>query len=377
MFLSKEAQAFSGIEHFEAAIEALKTFDEIQSCDGFDLYHEPIGVCGLITPWNWPINQIACKVAPAIATGCTVILKPSEFAPLSAQLFAEIMDEAGTPKGVFNMVYGDGINVGAPLSSHPDVDMVSFTGSTQAGIAVAKSAADTVKRISQELGGKSPIILTEDCDLKEVLSKVAWLCMENTGQSCNAGTRLIVPSSIHDDVVISIKEIVDNYKVGNPLDEATEIGPLANENQYRKVKSLLERASKEGLEPVCGGLRAMNQNKTGYFVPPTIFAGLKNDDLIAREEIFGPVLAVIPYETLEGAINIANDSLYGLSAYIYSGNNGVSSQLVKSIRAGMVHVNGAPLSPHAPFGGYKQSGNGREWGMSGLHEFYEIKAVMA
>jgi len=374
--LSREAQAYSGIEHLEATIKALKNFDLVQPRAGYSLRYEPVGVCGLITPWNWPINQIACKVAPAIAAGCTMVLKPSEFAPLSAQLFAEIIDETDLPKGVFNMIYGDGPNVGAALSQHPDIDMVSFTGSTKAGIAVAKAAARTVKRVSQELGGKSPIILTEGVDLETVIPDCVWLCMENTGQSCNAGTRLIVPAHLHDQITEIAKRVAESYVVGDPQDENMQIGPLANRGQYEKVKAILEQAEAEGLKPVTGGSRPVKNCEEGYFIQPTIFAGLRNDQLIAKEEIFGPVLAILPYETLEQAIEIANDTPYGLSAYVYTPDDSLAAQLVTQLRAGMVHVNGAPLSPDAPFGGYKKSGNGREWGIHGVHEFLEIKAVM-
>ncbi|MBO6505408.1 MAG: aldehyde dehydrogenase family protein [Kordiimonadaceae bacterium] len=375
--LSRDAQAYCGIDHLEATIRALENFSVSEAKDGYVLRHEPIGVCGLITPWNWPINQIACKVAPAIAAGCTMVLKPSEYAALSAQLFAEVMHEAGTPAGVFNMVFGDGINVGSPLACHPGVDMVSFTGSTAAGVAVAQGAAPTIKRVSQELGGKSPILLADDVDLKTVVPQCVWLCMENTGQSCNAGTRLIVPAHMHDEVVRVACETAGRYAVGDPMEEDTDIGPLANIRQFEKVKSLLAQAEKEGLSPSQGGVAGINPNTSGYFVPPTIFAGLKNDQLIAREEVFGPVLAIIPYETPEEAIEIANDTPYGLSAYLYAADEKRAAAWASEVRAGMVHVNGGHLVSDAPFGGYKQSGNGREWGAHGLHEFIEVKAIMA
>jgi len=376
--LSREAQAHSGIEHIEATIKALQNFDLTQDRAGYTLNHEPIGVCGLITPWNWPINQIACKVAPAIAAGCTMVLKPSEFSALSAQLFAEVIDEAGLPKGVFNMIYGDGPVVGAAISQHPDIDMVSFTGSTRAGIAVAQAAAPTVKRVSQELGGKSPIILAGDVDLDTVIPECVWLCMENTGQSCNAGTRLLVPAHLHDRVVEIAKTTAEAYIVGDPEDVKVQIGPLANQAQFTKVKAILKKAEASGLIPVTGGTAALQNYAVGegFFVPPTIFANLSNDQLIANEEIFGPVLAILPYETIEDAIQIANDTPYGLSAYIYAPDKQVSDRLALSIRAGMIHINGAPLVTDAPFGGYKQSGNGREWGLNGLHEFLEIKTIM-
>lgn len=375
--LSRDAQAYCGIEHLEATIRALENFNILEAHPGYALRHEPIGVCGLITPWNWPINQIVCKVAPAIAAGCTVVLKPSEYAPLSAQLFAEVVHQSDVPPGVFNMVFGDGPGVGAPLAAHPDVDMVSFTGSTRAGVAVAEGAASTVKRVSQELGGKSPILLAQDVNLKDVVPECVWLCMENSGQSCNAGTRLIVPAHLHSKTVELACDAARNYVVGDPMEEDTEIGPLANIRQFEKVCGLLAQAESEGLTPACGGIDAVDKNQSGYFVPPTIFAGLSNQQLIAKEEVFGPVLAILPYETQEEAIAIANDTPYGLSAYIYSADEQLAADWASEVRAGMVHINGGPLSPDAPFGGFKQSGNGREWGVYGLHEFLEVKAIMA
>jgi len=374
--LSKTAQAYSGIQHFKAALKALKNFEQIEPHSGYALHYEPIGVCGLITPWNWPINQIACKVAPALAAGCTMVLKPSEFSALSAQLFAEVVDQAGLPDGVFNMIYGDGPNVGAALSHHPDIEMISFTGSTGAGIAVAQAAASIVKRVSQELGGKSPVILTEGVDLETVVPECVWLCMENSGQSCNAGTRLLVPASLQQQVAEIGRKTAEAYKVGNPEDEAVQIGPLANLAQFKKVKNILKKAEQAGLTPITGGNHPVKGCEKGYFIPPTIFSDLKNDQPIANEEIFGPVLAIIPYDTLEQAIEIANDTPYGLSAYIYSPDEALGHLLAAQIRAGMVHINGAPLSSDAPFGGFKQSGNGREWGLYGLLEFMEIKAIM-
>lgn len=375
--LSREAQAYCGIEHLEATIKALEDFRFVQPFEGYALRHEPIGVCGLITPWNWPINQIVCKVAPAIAAGCTMVLKPSEFAPLSAQLFAEVVAEAEIPAGVFNMIYGDGVKVGAPLASHPDVDMVSFTGSTAAGVAVAQGAAPTIKRVSQELGGKSPILVADDVNLERVIPECVSLCMDNSGQSCNAGTRLIVPADLHDRIVELARETAENYIVGDPLDDDTQLGPLANVRQFEKVRALLAQAKQEGLEPATGGIDAMSSDTVGYFVPPTVFGNLANDQLVAREEVFGPVLAILPYESTEEAVKIANDTPYGLSAYVYAGDADLAASWASDVRAGMVHINGAPLSPDAPFGGYKQSGNGREWGHYGLHEFLEVKAVMA
>jgi len=373
---SKKAQAYTGIEHFEATLKALEAQPEYQQYDGYRIYQEPIGVCGLITPWNWPINQISCKVAPALAMGCTVVLKPSEFAPLSAKLFADILHEAGVPKGVFNMLFGDGQTVGNAITAHPDVDMISFTGSTRAGVHVAKAAADTVKRVSQELGGKSPIILGPGQNNKDIMSAVLWLCMENSGQSCNAGTRLLVPAPEHDGIVSQLVDIAEVYKIADASLSDTDIGPLANKTQYDKVCALLEKAHNQGIEARIGGYEKLERQQPGYFVPPTIFADMNAEDFLVREEIFGPVLTIVPYDTFDEAIKMANDTEYGLSAYIYSDDDQHIKKAEREIRSGMIHINGAPLSANAPFGGFKKSGNGREWGTYGLHEFTEIKAVM-
>ena len=374
--LSREVQAHTGIEHLESTIAALKDFDLTQTKTGYSLHHEPVGVCGLITPWNWPISQLVAKVAPAIAAGCTMVVKPSEFSPLSAQLFADVIDQAALPPGVFNLVNGEGPVVGAAISQPPDIDMVSFTGSTRAGIAVAQAAATTVKRVCQELGGKSPMILTEGIDLETVVPECVWLCMENTGQSCNAGTRLLVPESLHDEVVEIAKRAAESYVVGDPADEATQLGPLANHGQFEKVTSILQDAETAGLMPITGGLGPVADCSEGYFIKPTIFANLNKDQFIAKEEVFGPVLAVMPYKTQEEAIEIANGTEYGLSAYIYAKDDSSAEYIAQQMKCGMVHINGAPLVTEAPFGGYKQSGNGREWGLLGLHEFLEVKAVM-
>lgn len=374
--LSRDAQAYTGIEHLESTIQALKKFELREEYSGYSLNFEPVGVCGIITPWNWPISQLVCKVAPAIAAGCTMIVKPSEFSPLSAQLFTEVIDQAELPKGVFNLVYGSGQKVGSAISHHPDIDMVSFTGSTLAGIAVAQAAATTVKRVCQELGGKSPIILTEGIDLESVVPECLWLCMENTGQSCNAGTRLLAPESLHDEVVEIAKKTAESYIVGNPCDEATQLGPLANRVQFEKVRAILCDAETAGIRPVTGGSGPVPGCRAGYFIQPTIFSGLRKDQPIANEEVFGPVLAVMPYRTLEEAIEIANGTQYGLSAYIYAKDDDSAKRIAQKMKCGMVHINGAPLVAEAPFGGYKQSGNGREWGSYGLHEFFEVKAIM-
>ena len=374
--LSRDVQAYTGVEHLESTVQALNNFDLIEAKSGYSLHHEPVGVCGLITPWNWPISQLVAKVAPAIAAGCTMVVKPSEFSPLSAQLFAEVVDEAALPAGVFNLVYGKGPIVGAAISSHPDIDMISFTGSTRAGIAVAQAAATSVKRVCQELGGKSPMILTEGIDLESVVPECIWLCMENTGQSCNAGTRLLVPEGLHDEVVEIAKRAAESYVVGDPADEATQLGPLANRGQFEKVLAILQDAETAGLKPITGGLGPMAACSEGYFIKPTIFANLNKDQFIAKQEVFGPVLAVMPYKTQEEAIDIANATQYGLSAYIYAKDSATAEPIAQKMRCGMVHINGAPLVAEAPFGGYKQSGNGREWGLLGLHEFLEVKAVM-
>lgn len=375
--LSKEAQAYTGIEHLESTIQALNNFELREGYSGYSLNYEAVGICGLITPWNWPISQLVAKVAPALAAGCTMIVKPSEFSPLSAQLFAEVIDEAALPDGVFNLIYGEGQTVGAAISHHPDIDMVSFTGSTRAGISVAQAAAVTVKRVCQELGGKSPMILTEGIDLESVVPECVWLCMENTGQSCNAGTRLLVPESLHDEVVEIAKRTAESYIVGDPSDEATKLGPLANRLQFEKVLALLDDAESVGIKPVTGGSGSVPGCNEGYFIQPTIFAGLSKDQPIANEEVFGPVLAIIPYKTQEEAVEIANGTQYGLSAYIYAKDDISAKPMAQQMRCGMVHINGAPLVAEAPFGGYKQSGNGREWGLLGLHEFFEVKAIMA
>lgn len=374
--LSRELQAYTGVEHLESSIQALKNFDLIRAQSGYSLHYEPVGVCGLITPWNWPISQLVAKVAPAIAAGCTMVVKPSEFSPLSAQLFAEVIDQSGLPRGVFNLVQGEGPTVGAAISQHPDVDMVSFTGSTKAGIAVAEAAATTVKRVCQELGGKSPMILTEGIDLETVVPECIWLCMENTGQSCNAGTRLLVPESLHDEVVEIAKRVAESYVVGDPVDEATQLGPLANRGQFEKVLSILQEAETAGLQPITGGSGPVAGCSEGYFIKPTIFANLDRDQMLANEEVFGPVLTIMPYKTLDEAIDIANGTQYGLSAYVYAEDNTIAESIGQQMRCGMVHINGAPLVSEAPFGGYKQSGNGREWGQLGLHEFLEVKALM-
>ncbi len=376
MKLALNAQAGSGIGHFAAALAVLKDFEFEEQIGTTRIRREPIGVCGLITPWNWPINQIACKVAPALATGCTVVLKPSEVAPLSAHVFAEILEEAGVPKGVFNMIDGDGPGVGEAISRHPDIDMVSFTGSTRAGVAVAKAAADTVKRVSQELGGKSANIILEDADLNAAVKTGVISMMANTGQSCNAPSRMLVPAKLYDEAVQIAKAVAEKSRVGDPKADGVTMGPVSNRTQFEKIQGLLKKGIEEGARVVTGGPGRPDGIDKGYFIKPTIFANVNNDMTIAREEIFGPVLCMIPYQTEEEAIRIANDTVYGLSGYVYSGNIENARRVGNRLRTGMVHLNGASTDVNAPFGGYKQSGNGREWGREGLKEFLEVKAVM-
>jgi aldehyde dehydrogenase (NAD+) len=332
-----------------------------------------VGVCGFITPWNWPINQIACKVAPALAAGCTMVLKPSELCPLNAILFAEILHEAGVPKGVFNLVNGDGPGVGEALSKHPDVDMMSFTGSTRAGVLVAKAAADTVKRVTQELGGKSANIILEDANLQEAVAGGMMHMTVNTGQSCNAPSRMFVPRKMHDQAAQIAKATAESVPVG-PV-EGRAMGPLANANQFQKVQALIQKGIDEGATLVTGGVGRPPGVNRGYYVRPTVFANVTNDMTIAREEIFGPVLAILPYDTEEEAVRMANDTVYGLSGYV-SGEPKHAAAVAKKLRTGNVHLNGAQADFNAPFGGYKQSGNGREWGEFGFEEFLEVKAVM-
>jgi len=373
--LSRAAQAPAGLAHFLEIVRVLRHF-QFEELKGSTLMRkEPIGVCGLITPWNWPMNQIACKVAPALAAGCTMILKPSEIAPLSAYLFAQILHDAGLPPGVFNMVNGDGVTVGAAISSHPDVAMVSFTGSTRAGVAVAAAAAPTVKRVTQELGGKSANIILDDADLESAVKEGVQACFRNTGQSCNAPTRLLVPRSKMAEAAAAAKRAAEATQVGDPQTKGTSIGPLSTKAQFEKVERLIEKGLEEGAKLVAGGPGRPEGRTTGYFVKPTVFADVQNDMTIAREEIFGPVLSIISYEDDEDAVRIANDTPYGLSGYVTSGNIERARRVAKRIHSGNVHINGARLDFGGCFGGYKQSGNGREWGEAGLEEFLELKAI--
>ena len=364
-----------GSPNSATVLQALKTYRFEERLGAAMILREPIGVVGMITPWNWPINQIACKVAPALAAGCTMVLKPSEYTPTSALIFAEILHRAGVPKGVFNLVNGLGPDVGAAMSAHPGLDMISFTGSTRAGIDVARCAAPTVKRVCQELGGKSANIILEDADFLKAVSGGTAHCFQNAGQSCNAPTRMLVPHSRLDEAASIATSIAGKTNTGNPRAAETMIGPVVNRAQWVKIQGLIKSGIDEGATLAAGGPgRPAGINK-GFYVRPTVFANVTNDMTIAREEIFGPVLSIIGYEDEDDVVRIANDTPYGLAGYISSGDVERARRIARRIRAGTVNVNGASLDMAAPFGGYKQSGNGREWGRFGLEEFLEVKAV--
>ena len=373
--LSQKAQAAMGIGHLQAALGVLKNFHFQEPRGTTLIVKEPIGVCGLITPWNWPVNQIACKVAPALATGCTMVLKPSEIAPFSAQVWTEIMHAAGVPAGVFNLINGDGPTVGAAISSHPGVDMVSFTGSTRAGIEVARNAAPTVKRVHQELGGKSPNIILPDADIKKAVTAGVRGVMQNSGQSCNAPTRMLVPSAKMAEALAIAKEVAEATTVGAP-DSGAAIGPVISASQWDKIQTLINRGIEEGAKVVAGGPGKPPGLETGYYVKPTVLGPVSNDKTVAREEIFGPVLTIIGYDTVDEAVAIANDTPYGLAAYVSGGDVEATRQVASKLRAGQVNINSAAPDLMAPFGGFKQSGNGREWGDHAFNEFLEIKAVL-
>ncbi|MEO0620050.1 MAG: aldehyde dehydrogenase family protein [Pseudomonadota bacterium] len=360
-----------------ATIEALgaHAFERPSPRGGSLLLDEPVGVCGLITPWNWPILQIVVKVAPALAAGCTMVLKPSEYSPYSALLFAEMLDEAGFPPGVFNLVNGTGPEVGAAMSAHHGIDMISFTGSTRAGIAVTKSAADTVKRVTLELGGKSPNLLFADADIEAATRISVEGCFGNSGQSCDAPTRLLVERSVYDDVVDIAAGIAEATQVGPPEQEGDHLGPVVNSSQFLKVQNLIRIGLSEGARCIAGGTDRPNDLNRGYYIRPTVFADVGNDMQIAREEIFGPVLSIIPFETEADAVRMANDTPYGLAAYIQTGNDERALRVARQLRAGSINVNGEAADYDVPFGGYKQSGNGREFGQFGLHDYLEVKAV--
>jgi len=373
--LSRAAQAPAGLAHLKEIVRVLERF-QFEELKGSTLMRkEAVGVCGLITPWNWPMNQIACKVAPALAAGCTMVLKPSEVAPLSAHLFTEILHDAGLPPGVFNMLNGDGPTVGAAISCHPDIAMVSFTGSTRAGVAVAMGAAPTVKRVTQELGGKSAYIILEDADLAGAVEYGVQTCMRNSGQSCNAPTRMLVPRAKMAEAASVAKQAANNIRVNDPRLETTSLGPLSSKAQFEKVQRMIQEGIEEGAELIAGGPGRPEGLTKGYFVRPTVFTNVCNDMAIARQEIFGPVLCIIPYENEEDAVRIANDTPYGLSGFVTSADPERARRVAKKIRSGNVHINGARIDFAGCFGGYKQSGNGREWGEAGLHEFLELKAI--
>ena len=374
--MAREAQADAALGHLDGFIEALEQLKEQQRFEnGEVMLREPIGVCGLITPWNWPINQVVLKVLPVIATGCTCVLKPSEHTPVSAVLYAEILHEAGVPPGVFNLVNGVGPVVGAAMSRHPDIQMMSFTGSTRAGTAVTRDAADSVKRVTLELGGKSPNLVFADCDLEERVTQSVAECMFNTGQSCDAPTRLLVERGCYDQVVEIATRAAKATRVGDPTEEGDHIGPLFDQIQFDRVQTMIQVGIDEGANLVAGGLGRPEGFESGWYVRPTVFTDVNNDMRIAREEIFGPVLAIIPFDTEEDAIRIANDTPYGLAAYVQTGNAERAARLSRALRAGAVHINGGAYEYGSPFGGYKASGNGREGGEMGLEDFLETKMV--
>jgi len=374
--LSKGAQTRIGVGHISAMIDVLKTFkfDELRGT--VRLVQEPVGVCALITPWNWPMNQVAAKVVPALAAGCTMVLKPSEYSPFSAILWAKVMHEAGVPAGVFNLINGDGASVGAPLSSHREVDMVSFTGSTRAGTEVAKNAAASVKRVHQELGGKSPNVLLDDADFERAVKQSVLHVFQNSGQSCNAPTRMLVPAAKLAQVEAIAKRVAESVVTGDPSSDKTNIGPLVSKVQFERVEGYIAKGIAEGAKVVVGGSGRPDGLAKGYYVKPTIFSNVRNDMTIAREEIFGPVLCILPYESEEQAVQIANDTPYGLAAYVWSQDNLRARRVGGQIRAGQVTLNGASGNMNTPFGGFKMSGNGREYGEFGLRDFLEVKAVI-
>ncbi|MBX5192579.1 aldehyde dehydrogenase family protein [Rhizobium sp. NZLR3b] len=373
---SIEAQTATCVAHLEAIMEILGNYNFQEQSGTTLIAKEPIGVVGLITPWNWPINQVICKVLPALAAGCTIVLKPSEVAPLDATIFAEILDEAGLAPGVFNLVNGEGPIVGEAMSSHPDIDMVSFTGSTRAGVRVAKAAADTVKRVTQELGGKSANILLDDVDLSTAVRDGVIACFANSGQSCDAPTRMLVHRSSYAEALDIAEATARGQAVGNPADPATILGPVASEMQFSKIQTLIGKGIEEGATVICGGVGKPDGLDVGYYVRPTIFGHVSNDMAIAREEIFGPVLCILPYDDEEDAIRIANDTPYGLAAYVQSADIQRAREVARKLRAGSVYINYPDWDAVAPFGGYKQSGNGREAGHHSLSEYLEIKAMV-
>jgi aldehyde dehydrogenase (NAD+) len=373
---ARAGQCHFGIEHVRVAIEVLRSFGFEREVNGIHIRREPIGVVAAITPWNWPLYQITAKVAPALAAGCTVVLKPSELSPFTALLFAQVMHDAGTPPGVFNLVNGTGDDVGAAMSAHPDVDMVSFTGSTRAGVLVAQAAAPTVKRVVQELGGKSPNVFLPDADFAGGVPKGVLGMMRNVGQSCASPTRMVVPRERLAEVEALAKEAAEAIVVGDPLDEGSVLGPLANKAQFEKVQALIEVGIEEGAKLLTGGTGRPPGLNRGYFARPTVFSEVTPEMRIAQEEIFGPVLVIQPYEDEEDAVRIANATVYGLSSHVQSADQEAARRVARRIRAGQVHINYPAWSGHAPFGGYKMSGNGREYGVFALEEYLEVKAIL-
>ncbi|MDX2202326.1 MAG: aldehyde dehydrogenase family protein [Hyphomicrobiaceae bacterium] len=372
---AEKFQAGAGLGHIMTTLDVLKSYDFEERLGTAMIVREPIGVVGMITPWNWPLNQIACKVAPALAVGCTMVLKPSEYTPTSALIFAEVLHEAGVPKGVFNLVNGLGPDVGAAMSSHPGIDMMSFTGSTRAGIDVVQRAATTVKRVTQELGGKSPNIILEDADFAKLVAGGAAHCFNNSGQSCNAPTRMLVPFAKMQEAAAVAKSVAEKAKVGDPRAADTTMGPVVNKVQWEKIQGLIKKGIDEGATLVTGGIGRPEGLNKGFYVRPTVFADVKNEMTIGREEIFGPVLSIIGFKDEDDAVRIANDTVYGLAGYVSSGDVERARRVARRIRAGNVNLNGAANERAAPFGGYRQSGNGREWGKFGLEEFLEVKAI--
>jgi len=378
-WLSESNQAVSGYLHFKSTIDVLEDFDFEFKQDTALIRKEPIGVCGFITPWNWPVNQIGCKLAPALATGCTVVWKPSEVAPFSAYLLMQVLHDAGVPKGVVNMINGDGPTVGSAISSHPDIQMVSFTGSTRAGIAVAQDAAPTIKRVTQELGGKSANIILDDLSTegfaRAVAGGVKTMCV-NSGQNCNAPSRMLVPLNRLAEAEAVVKSTMEKFKVGDPNADDTFMGPVVSKQQWDRIQTLIQQGINEGAQVLTGGLGKPKGLETGYYIKPTAFTQVKNDMAIARNEIFGPVLCLLTYESEAQAVQIANDNEYGLSGYVSGADSNRVRQVANQLRAGMIHLNGAAMDRSAPFGGYKHSGNGRERGPQGFEEFLETKALL-
>ena len=375
-YLAKGAQAKVGLAHLKTAIRTLSNHTFEYEHGGFIVRHEPIGVCGLITPWNWPVNQVVSKLAPCLATGCTAVLKPSEIAPLSSMVITEILDEADVPEGVFNLVNGLGPIAGEAMSLHPDIDMMSFTGSTRGGVAVAKASAATVKRVSQELGGKSANIILDDDQFVASITNGVNLCMHNTGQSCNAPTRMLIPANRKDEAHEIAKAAAEEVKVGDPKESSTVIGPLVSDVHYDKVQNLIKTGMNEGARLLTGGTGKPDGLNNGYYSKPTVFGNVSNNMAVAREEIFGPVLSMITYQNIDDAVEIANDTDYGLAAYVSGADKESLKEIARQLRAGQVHLNYVSAGAEAPFGGYKQSGNGREKAEWGFEEFLEVKAIM-